>query len=158
MPFRSSAASQAPSSSGESLYSLQASCELSTLARIAMTTAALRRDDHRCVSAGGKPARARFLSQSAATGLFGGICDMRGLMAKSRRHLIKTTTPGRSVYSADVFSFFVLLATTGSQVKVSRAVDSPLDRAVAPVRFGWQSRPLVEVPGTALLTAGPRGS
>jgi hypothetical protein len=83
---------------------------------------------------------------------------MRGPMAKGRRHLIRTTTPARSVYSAAVFRFFVYLAAAGFQLKVSRPIDSPLHRAVASARFGWQSRPLVEVLGTASLTAGPRGS
>src|SRR5271169_3080758 len=51
---------------------------------MATTTAALRRHDHRFVSAGGKPDRRRFLSLSAAIGSFEDICNRAPLHQKLR--------------------------------------------------------------------------
>lgn len=53
VPARSKAISQPASSSSDNAYRVQASARAMTPPRIAITTAALRRDDHRFVSAAG---------------------------------------------------------------------------------------------------------
>jgi len=107
---------------------------------MATTTAALRRHDHRFVSAGGKPDVRRLLSLSAVMGSFEDICYGRGPMVRFRsdRHQgydSRTTDLFRRVPTFLRGLVAARLPAEGAPVLSIR----PCINAAAPVRFSRQS-------------------